>query len=190
MIRLGLRLTLNGGREALVRLGVTAIAVAIGVGLLLVTLAGMNGLASQNARAEWLNTVPIGSSGPGLPAQGLHRGSAGGASTSASSSVDPLWWLYSTDEFDGQTIDRVDVAVTGPSSPVLPGIAHVPGPGQFYASPALSALLRSTPASELGDRFPGNAGRHDRPGRASISELIDHRRRLQRQSAVRRSGRL
>ncbi len=34
MIRLGLRLTLGGGREAAARLVVTAIAVALGVGML------------------------------------------------------------------------------------------------------------------------------------------------------------
>ena len=28
-------------------------------------------------------------------------------------------------------------------------------PGQFYASPALTRLLRSTPAAQLGDRFAG-----------------------------------
>src|SRR5207248_7035685 len=28
-------------------------------------------------------------------------------------------------------------------------------PGQYYASPALAALLKTTPASELGDRYPG-----------------------------------
>ncbi|HEX8626575.1 MAG TPA: FtsX-like permease family protein, partial [Catenuloplanes sp.] len=50
---------------------------------------------------------------------------------------------------------RVDVAATGPRSPVPPGIPRVPGPGEFYASPALSALLRTTPAAELRDRFPG-----------------------------------
>ena len=33
MIRLGLRLTLSGGREAAARLVVTAIAVALGVGM-------------------------------------------------------------------------------------------------------------------------------------------------------------
>ncbi len=37
-----------------------------------------------------------------------------------------------------------------------PGIPRLPGPGEFYASPALSALLRSTPAAELADRFPGH----------------------------------
>jgi hypothetical protein len=83
MIGLGLRLTLNGGREAAIRLAVTAAAVALGVGMLLVTLAG-------------------------------------------------------------------------PGAPVPPGISHLPGPGQFYASPALTQLLRSTPAAELGDRFPGH----------------------------------
>ena len=53
------------------------------------------------------------------------------------------------------TIDRFDVAATGASSPVPPGITHDPGPGQYYASPALAALLRSTPADQLADRYPG-----------------------------------
>ncbi len=42
MIRLGLRLTLGGGKEAAVRLIVTAAAVALGVDLLLSALAGIN----------------------------------------------------------------------------------------------------------------------------------------------------
>ena len=40
VIRLGLRLTFNGGKEAAVRLVVTAAATALGVGLLLIALAG------------------------------------------------------------------------------------------------------------------------------------------------------
>ena len=47
------------------------------------------------------------------------------------------------------------MAATGTSSPVPPGITHDPGPGQYYASPALAALLRSTPADQLADRYPG-----------------------------------
>jgi FtsX-like permease family len=31
----------------------------------------------------------------------------------------------------------------------------LPGPGEFYASPALAKLLAATPAAQLGDRFPG-----------------------------------
>jgi hypothetical protein len=48
VIRLGLRLTLNGGREAAVRLVITALAVALGVGMLLITLAGINAINAQN----------------------------------------------------------------------------------------------------------------------------------------------
>src|SRR6266702_1235098 len=140
MIGLGLRLTLNGGKEAAARLAITTAAVALGVGMLLMALAGMNAINAQNARTAWLNTTSL----PGLAAPGLNT-----------STADPLWWLVSTDHFGTQTIDRVDVAATGPSSPVPPGISHLPGPGQFYASPALSRLLRSTPANELADRFPG-----------------------------------
>src|SRR5262249_19934259 len=63
--------------------------------------------------------------------------------------------LITTDYFHGQTIYRADVAATGPAAPVPPGIPRDPGPGQYYVSPALSALLRSAPAGELADRYPG-----------------------------------
>ncbi len=147
MIRLALRLTLNGGREAAVRLAVTSAAVALGVGLLLVALAGMNALNAQNARTAWLNSGPLPGivNAPGSPLRGH-----------STSSAKPLWWLLRTDHFGNQTIYQVDVAATGPGSPVPSGIPRLPGPGQFYASPALSRLLWSTPANELTDRFPGH----------------------------------
>jgi hypothetical protein len=143
MIRLGLRLALASGKEAAVRLVIIAVAVALGVGLLLAALAGSNAVSAQNARYAWLNT--------------------GAGSTTASVSterraddpVDPVQWLLSRDYFHAQTIGRIDVAATGSNAPVPPGIPRLPGPGQFYASPALSELLRSTPPAELGDRFPG-----------------------------------
>jgi hypothetical protein len=142
VIRFGLRLTLRGGREALTRLGIIVAAVALGVGLLLVTLAGVNAVNSQNARYAWLET----GAGPHAAA-GLADGKA--------PAVDPAWWLLSEDVFRGQVVGRVDVAATGARSPVPPGIPALPGPGQFYASPALTNLLRSTPAAQLADRYPG-----------------------------------
>lgn len=134
MIRLGLRLTLGSGREAAVRVLVTAAAVALGVGLLLASLAGANGLHAQTDRGAWLDTAAQAS-----------------RPTSAS---DRLWWLSSTDQFGNQAIDRVDVAA-GPNAPVPPGIAQLPGPGEYYASPALTTLIASQPANELRERFPG-----------------------------------
>jgi cell division protein FtsX len=135
MIRLGLRLSLNGGKEAAVRVLVTAAAVALGVALLLACLAGMNGLQTQTDRGAWLDTS-VQASPP--------------ASTTAR-----LWWLSSTDQFGNQEIDRIDVAAAGPNAPIPPGLPHLPGPGEYYASPELTTLLKSEPANELRDRYPG-----------------------------------
>ena len=138
MIPLGLRLVVNGGREAITRLVILAIAVGLGVGLLLTAVAATNAVTTWNNRHAWYWTgtawVPAG------PATG----------------VAPLWWHPGSDIFDGQTISRFDVAAAGTSSPVPPGIPRDPGPGQYYASPALAALLRSTPANQLADRYPGH----------------------------------
>lgn len=138
MIRFGLRLTVNGGKEALARLLITAAAVALGVGLLLTTLAAINATNAQNSRYAWLNTT-----------------STGGASATGASAADPLWWQLRAEKFHGRLIGRLNVAATGPNSPVPPGIPHLPEPGQFYVSPALAKLLGSTPADQLGDRYPG-----------------------------------
>jgi hypothetical protein len=136
MIRLGLRLTLGSGREAALRVVVTAAAVALGVGLLLACLAAVDGLHAQTDRGAWLDTSA--------------------QASRPTSTSDQLWWVSSTDEFGNQEIDQVDVAAAGPNAPVPPGIPHLPGPGEYYASPALTTLLRSEPANELRDRYPGH----------------------------------
>jgi hypothetical protein len=56
VIRLGLRLAVSGGREAVVRLIVLAAAVGIGVGLLLAVVAAVNAVGVQNDRYAWLDT--------------------------------------------------------------------------------------------------------------------------------------
>jgi hypothetical protein len=64
-------------------------------------------------------------------------------------------WNNSVDFYQGQTINRLDVAALGPSAPVPPGITQLPPAGGYYASPALAALLKTVPADQLGARFPG-----------------------------------
>ncbi|MEV4499704.1 FtsX-like permease family protein [Micromonospora arborensis] len=131
MIRFGLRLALAGGREALTRLVVIAAAVAIGAGLLLTTLAGVNAVNAQLTR--YASMYP--------------QVSAGDA--------DPLWWSTRFDYFHGKQIIRIDVAATGSTAPTPVGVPTTPGPGEFYASPALRDLLAAHPADQLGDRYPG-----------------------------------
>ena len=138
MIGFALRLVLSGGRQAVIRLVVLAVAVGLGVGLLLTAVAATNAVSTWNNRHAWLLT-----------------GTASVPPGPASAGIAPLWWHPIGDTFDRQNIYRFDVAATGTSSPVPPGITRDPGPGQYYASPALAALLRSTPADQLADRYPG-----------------------------------
>ena len=153
MIRLGLRLTLGSGREAFMRVLVTAAAVALGVGLLLASLAGINGLHAQSDRGAWLNSA-VQPTPPSSPASGL-------------------WWEPTTDSFGGQLIDQIDVAAAGSGAPIPPGMSRLPDPGQYFASPELVSLLRSQPADELRDRYPGRlVGTIGSAGLPSPSSLI------------------
>jgi hypothetical protein len=144
MIRLGLRLTLHSGREAFTRLLLTTVAVALGVAVLLGVLAEFHAFQADANRSCWECTqgAPVPKALSTLaPAARAGRGEL---------------WNYSADYFEGRTIERLDVAALGPGAPVPPGISRLPGPGQYVVSPALAALLRTVPADELGDRFPGS----------------------------------
>ncbi|MGC4846925.1 FtsX-like permease family protein [Micromonospora sp. DT15] len=132
MIRFGLRLTVAGGREALTRLVVIAAAVAIGSGLLLTTLAGVNAVDAQLTR--YASIYP-------------HASTTGAA--------DELWWSTRDDYFHGEQIIRIDVAATGSTAPVPAGVPTTPGPGEYYVSPALRHLFAAQPADQLADRYPG-----------------------------------
>ncbi|MFE9188472.1 FtsX-like permease family protein [Micromonospora sp. NPDC007208] len=131
MIRFALRLAVAGGREALTRLVVIAAAVAVGSGLLLTTLAGVNAVNAQLTRYASMYPNP------------------------STADADPLWWSNRQDYFHGEQIIRIDVAATGSTAPTPVGIPTTPGPGEYYASPAFRQLLAAHPADQLGDRYPG-----------------------------------
>ena len=121
MIRLGLRLTLGSGRDAAVRVPVTAAAVALGVGLLLAALAGVNGLNAQTDRGAWLDTA---------------------ARRHDDLDIGPAVVAVEHRSVRHPGDRSVDVAAAGPNAPVPPGIPHLPGPGEYYASPALTGSWR------------------------------------------------
>ncbi|WP_042391932.1 FtsX-like permease family protein [Streptacidiphilus carbonis] len=137
MLRLGLRLSLQGGREALVRLAAIVAAVALGVAVVLSILADYRGYQTLMDRQCWECT----------------HGTA--VSSTAAIPGSGTLWNVSDDYFHGKTVERLDVAPLGPDAPTIPGLRQLPGAGQFVVSPALAALLRTVPADQLGDRFPG-----------------------------------
>jgi hypothetical protein len=136
MYRLGLRLVARSGREALLRLVVTSLAVGVGVAILLAVLAEFHAFQATSNRPSWESTQ-------GAPV----------STTSATPGAE--LWNYSENIYKGRFIEQLDVAALGPGAPRIPGLTHIPSAGQFYVSPALSRLLKTVPADELGDRFPG-----------------------------------
>jgi hypothetical protein len=135
------------------RLVVTTVAVALGVLFLTISLASFNALNAQDARSAWLNTQS--------------------QATRVTQGTPSLWWLVTTDQYRNLTVDVVDVASTGARPLALPGVARLPRPGQYYASPALQKLLAATPPNELGDRFDATSvGTIGNAALASPSSLV------------------
>ena len=152
MVRLGLQLTLRTGREAIVRLILTAVAIAIGVTVLLAVLAGYHAFQATSDRPCWECTA---AAPAGVPA--------------AHSEL----WNYSENIYQGRFVEELDVAALGRDAPVMPGLTRLPGPGQFYASPALAQLIKTVPRDELGGRFPGSyAGTIGHQALSGPSELV------------------
>jgi hypothetical protein len=133
MLRLGLQLTLRSGREALGRALMIAVAVAIGVTVLLSVFADYHAYQTVTSRPCWECTH-------GVPSAG-----ANGAEL----------WNYSENIYKGKFVEVLDVAPLGAGAPIVPGLTKLPAPGQYYASPALAGLIKSVPRDVLGDRFPG-----------------------------------
>lgn len=136
MYRLGLRLVVKSGREALLRFVVTSLAVGVGVAILLAVLAEFHAFQATSSRPSWESTR-------GKPLSG--------ASTTPGSEL----WNYSESIYRGRFIEQLDVAALVRGAPRIPGLARIPPAGEFYVSPALSRLLQTVPANQLGDRFPG-----------------------------------
>ncbi len=134
MLRLGLQLTLRSGREALGRALMIAVAVAIGVTVLLSVFADYHAYQAVNSRPCWECT------------QAAPSNVAPGGSE---------LWDYSENIYGGKFIEVLHVAPLGAKAPILPGLTKLPERGQYYASPALANLIKSVPSDELGDRFPG-----------------------------------
>jgi FtsX-like permease family len=131
--RLGLRLAVAGGRESLLRMGVTAFGVAVGVVLLLLCLTGQSAEQGRAERSGWQSAD----------------------SATPATAPDPALFLTVTDYHEGTAMIRGYVAALGPRPPVPPGLERLPGPGEVAVSPALRRLLVSTPDDQLDDRYPG-----------------------------------
>jgi hypothetical protein len=148
---MGIRMGGGGRRGALSYLWLTAVGVAIGVSLVLLTLTALPALQGREFRGAW------------------HATSA----QTATSARDGALWLATGDHYLGRDLLRIHVAALGPQPPVPPGLAHLPGPGEVAVSPALRDLLATTTPDTLADRLPGRVSAViDSAGLATPDELV------------------
>lgn len=156
MFRLGLRLAVQGGRETLVRLLVTALAVTIGTALLFSVLAIFHGYQTAQSKPCFMLTNP-----DCTPV------------TADQDDSEAVLGLYRRDVYKGETITRLDLAQLSNHSLSIPGVPHMPQAGEYYVSPAMAVLLEKAPTDELGDRYPGKqVGTIGEAGLHSPDELI------------------
>ncbi len=157
---LGLRLAVAGGREALLRLAFTAVAVGVGITLLLLALTGQAAVQGRADRIGWQDAAYVASG-------------AGERPQPPAESADSALFLAVSDYYDGAPMTRAYAAALGADPPVPPGLVRLPGPGEVAASPAMRRLLESTPDDQLRDRFPGRVTMTiGDPGLAHSNELV------------------
>src|ERR1035437_6120124 len=126
-VRLGLRLALADGRRSAIAFGLTALAVAIGTGVMLFAVSFMPAMAERDSRAAWRQPLSI-----------------------EDASQARLFMAQFPDQYAGQTLVRVLLAPVpadasfAADTPIPPGLSKLPARGEAYVSPALADLLART----------------------------------------------
>lgn len=154
-IALGLRLAVGGSRgfgTAWVRLAVGALGVALAL-VLLLGAASIDGM--REARSARQSAAE--------PAHGL-----------VIDGVDPLYLDKRWTQFEGRSIDGQWLYPSSATSPVPPGLARNPRPGEVMMSPAMAELLDSEDGALLRPRFDGlrRAGEVDDAGLVTPGDLL------------------
>lgn len=119
------------------------LATSLGVGILLLflTIAGLNGLSGRMNSTSWRQTVIQSSA---LSHQEL------------TTEAEPLYALLSgpnvSSSWRDKEINETRLAASGPSSPEFQGMP-TPGGGEYYVSPGLKKVIEEHPEDAIGSRF-------------------------------------
>ncbi|MDW5328166.1 FtsX-like permease family protein [Plantactinospora sp. KLBMP9567] len=137
-IWLGLRLSIGSGRGGLLRTALMSSGAALGVLLVLASLATVSVAGEQHGRAE--ARTPVREEKPASPSA--------------------LRIYDIEDAVGGRVLRRTAVVGATATSPRPPGVAVLPAPGEMVVSPALRDLLATDPraAGRLPQRVVGTVG--------------------------------
>src|SRR5690606_11960805 len=136
------RLLLLNGAPAYRRLAGIVAGVAVGTGMLLILLGAFLHIPDRETRTAWMTP------------QGTYpEWDAANERVPRTPTDDTILVAAEADTFAGSVIQVVTVASTATTEVDFPGSLPAVQPGQYYASPALAALIESTPEDQLGDRW-------------------------------------
>ncbi len=122
----------SGGRGALTTV-LSAVAVAIATGFLLLTLGVALGFNQRADREAWLSPIEAESNPTAMIA-------------------------VTTDYVRGTAVAVVDLAALDNDVPVPPGLDRFPEPGEVFVSPAIADLVSTLPPDELEQRYVATDG--------------------------------
>jgi hypothetical protein len=155
-LAIGARLTLEGGRESLARMAMTA----VGVGLGVVVLLGAASVPVALDAADQRNAARNGAIGDDLEA---------GHDTLLLGIADTT---FRDDRVRGRLLQP-----EGPDAPLPPGVTRFPAAGELVVSPALARRLREPDAALLRERLPGQVvGMIGKSGLVGPAELAYYAR--------------
>ena len=152
------RLLTANNRDATKRLLGISAGVAVGVALFLLIWGSYSGMQQRELRSAW---TQLG----GQTASQLEPGQG-------APSADQTLAARSGDYFRGKPITRVDVSAPTVGAVHIPGVAELPRPGTYLASPALTLLIDGVPGDQLGDRYGTSVGVIPDAALASPDSLI------------------
>lgn len=138
-MRLAWLLLTRSGRSNWGRLGLTAAAVALGILMLLVFAAGLNGLNSRAAFSSWRFDTFI-SGNNQQPIEGIAPLKADVATGG------------NLNKWHNENITVLSLRATGGTSPQVPGLP-TPKDGEYYVSRGLEKVMREHPEVSIGSRY-------------------------------------
>ncbi|MGW0435113.1 ABC transporter permease [Micromonospora sp. NPDC003197] len=132
---LGARMAAAGGRDGLLRTGMAAVGVGLGVALLLLAASLSTMMDGRSDRAAARNDLHFSAEQPSASAATLLIAEAG-------------------THYRGRSIRGRILQPEGPQAPIPPGITRLPGPDELLVSPELAELLTSPEGTLLRPRLP------------------------------------
>ncbi|MFE2532330.1 ABC transporter permease [Streptomyces sp. NPDC059371] len=133
-LAMGARFAVTGGREAWVRVLLTAVGVGLGVALLLLTTALPSALASRHDRESARSDITY-------------------SATVKKKSDRTLIVAHTDTTFRDEDVRGRLVRPEGSRAPLPPGVSAFPAPGDMVVSPALGRLLKSPDGRLLRERL-------------------------------------